>query len=181
MSVQKKIYTKKGDKGMTCLIGNAQVVKYDLRVEAYGALDELNSYLGLLSDLGLPKDTIKTLRRIQKQVYTISSAVASDSKHKNLFKVKKEEILFLENEIDKLSKNLLPLNHFLIPGGHIIVSHCHVARSVSRRAERRVINAAKTFKLSPEILAYLNRLSDYLFVLSRALSKQLKVKEVYFK
>lgn len=182
-----KIYTKKGDGGLTSLFGGQKVSKDHIRVEAYGNVDELNSYLGLLRDL-IEDSAIKNqLLKIQNELFVIGSKLAtppakekllSKNKTQDSFQIDKEQISFLENMIDSFEKELKPMTHFILPGGHAIVSHCHIARNICRRAERRVVHLAHGEPVEETIIKYLNRLSDYLFVLARKLSKILQIDEI---
>ena len=175
-----KIYTKKGDSGMTSLIGGSRVPKYHLRIESYGTIDELNAYLGLLRDQDIPKNIIKDLLEIQDRLFTIGSLLAAEpekSKMK-LPQISKTDITFLENRIDEMDKQLEPMRSFILPGGHTFVSYCHIARCICRRAERKVVHLATNEKVNELIIQYLNRLSDYLFTLSRKLSNDFNIKEI---
>ncbi len=179
-----KIYTKTGDTGDTSIIGGRRVPKYHERIEAYGTLDELNSFLGLIRDQDIDEDTRALLIEIQDRVFTAESSLAIDPDHKPLRRfpeIKKEDILLLENEIDKMSEILPPLKNFVLPGGHTTVSYCHIARTVCRRAERLTIKLAQSYEVSDLVIEYLNRLSDYLFVLSRKLTKDLNATETPWK
>jgi cob(I)alamin adenosyltransferase len=166
-----KIYTKTGDAGTTALFGGKRVSKSDLRVDAYGTVDELNSYLGLLRD-----QQVDGLLEIQDRLFTLGAMLATEPGNT---KVKiphlvEADIVALEKAIDKMEEDLEPMKHFILPGGHQTVSFCHIARTVCRRAERL---AVALNDVDPLILKYLNRLSDYLFVLSRFLAKKLNAKE----
>jgi cob(I)alamin adenosyltransferase len=179
-----KIYTKKGDKGETSLIGGKRVPKYHDRIEAYGTVDELNSYLGLIRDQEIDKLTKGVLFNIQNKLFVIQSSLALDPSVEdkfNLPQINQKDIEFLENEIDKANETLAELKSFIIPGGHTFVSYCHIARCVCRRAERLVIKLSESNDISPLILKYLNRLSDYLFVLSRKIGKDSNSKEIVWK
>lgn len=170
-----KIYTKKGDKGKTSLLGGARVSKHHIRIEAYGTVDELNSYLGLLRDTVNDRDLNEKFLKIQDRLFTLGSELAMEP-GKTKIKIphlEDSDIEFLEHEIDEMDKKLEPLRAFVLPGGHVAVSHCHVARCICRRAERRCTELAERDNVSPLIIQYLNRLSDYLFTLSRFLSSQL--------
>ena len=169
-----KIYTKTGDKGETSLIGGTRVPKYHPRIEAYGTLDELNSFIGLVRDHNISTELKITLLEIQDRLFTIESQLAHDPEtrlSKPLPKVHESDIHALELAIDQMNKELDPLSSFLLPGGHIIVSYCHVARCVCRRAERITIQLSADHPVNPLNIKYLNRLSDYLFVLARKLAK----------
>lgn len=173
MSDKRKIYTKTGDLGETSLLGGTRVSKSNERVEAYGTLDELNSFLGLLRDQSISLHYQKVLLRIQENIFVAEARIAADPglEHKSLPVLKEEEILFLENEIDEMNKSLAELTHFILPGGYAPSSLCHVSRTVCRRAERAVIRLTKTSGPEEIIIRYLNRLSDYLFVLARKTAK----------
>ena len=181
-----KIYTKTGDKGDTSLFGGVRVSKDNIRVEAYGTIDELNSYIGLLRDQEIDNKTKNSLLKIQNELFVVGSILATlpeKEKLKNgkdrlkIEKISTQHCSFLENEIDKMNEHLPPMTHFILPGGHTIVSYCHIARNVCRRAERISVSLAKASYVNDIILCYLNRLSDYLFVLARKLSKDLQVDE----
>lgn len=177
-----KIYTKTGDKGQTSLLGGTRVSKSHERIEAYGTVDELNSHIGLLADLEVNQHRKGFLRDIQNILFSIGSSLANESEKPSFkIEVKNEWITELEKEIDKMEENLEPLKNFILPGGHLSVSFCHVARCVCRRAERLVIGIKENSKIDEAIIQYLNRLSDYLFVLSRMMAKELGVKEVIWK
>ena len=180
-----KIYTKTGDLGKTSLIGGTKVPKSHLRIESYGTVDELNSYIGLVSDL-IANDSIKqTLKEIQDRLFTMGSSLACDPEKEPLMKIpdlKEEDVLFLENEIDLMNEVLPPMTHFILPGGHQAVSTAHVARCVCRRAERICVNMQEhELFVDPLVIKYINRLSDYLFVLSRYAAHLLGVAEVTWK
>ncbi|MBK0384217.1 cob(I)yrinic acid a,c-diamide adenosyltransferase [Pedobacter sp. SD-b] len=164
-----KIYTKTGDKGQTSLIGGTRVPKYNLRIEAYGTVDELNSYIGLIRDQEISGNDKLVLKEIQDRLFTIGSVLASDPE-KSRMKIpdlKEEDVILLEKEMDKMNEVLPPLKHFVLPGGNQIASFCHIARCVCRRAERNTVHLAETNPMDENVLIYLNRLSDYLFTLSR--------------
>ena len=181
-----KIYTKKGDTGNTSLIGGKIVEKHNLKVDAYGNIDELNSFLGLVRDLSNDEKVNNIIVTIQKKLFSIGSILAlsdykSVSKTGNeKLKIKKIDIDFIEKEIDEIDKKLLPISKFTIPGGHILISYLHIARCVCRRAERKISYLNGIEKLDPNISAYINRLSDLLFILSRYYCKKLNVKELYW-
>ena len=182
-----KVYTKTGDKGTTALFGGTRVPKHHIRIDSYGTVDELNSYIGLIRDQDIDKHSKDTLVKIQDHLFTLGAILATDpdkitlkngKERLNIPKVTEDEITLLENDIDQMETNLAPMTHFVLPGGHTTVSYCHVARCVCRRAERL---ASALFELSPfdeRALMYLNRLSDYLFVLARKLSYDLGAEEV---
>ena len=183
MSSEWKIYTKKGDSGTTSLIGGARVPKFDDRIEAYGTVDELNSWIGLISDQDIDKHTRKSLIEIQDRLFTIESLLAKgpESKDIQLPEIHESDIIFLEKEIDKMNTMLPDLTSFILPRGHTYVSYCHLARTVCRRAERLTIKLANNYTVDPLNIKYLNRLSDYLFVLARKLSIDMGVEETLWK
>ena len=175
-----KIYTKTGDKGLTSLIGGTRVPKSSLRIECYGTVDELNSHIGLVRDQDVNAGRRPLLKEIQDRLFTIGSALAADpekSKMK-LPDLHAADITLLEDEMDRLNLDLPELRAFILPGGHPAVSHAHVARCVCRRAERLVIHLGEESFVAELVAVYLNRLSDFLFVLSRAMAHELGVEEV---
>ena len=175
-----KVYTKTGDKGKTSLIGGTRLDKHHMRIEAYGTVDELNSWMGLLRDQKMDAGSKKVILEIQDRLFTLGSLLAADPK-KNKMKlpeINEADVVLLEKQIDVMETHLPPMKHFVLPGGHTTVSYCHLARCVCRRAERTVVRLAQTEPVDALIYKYLNRLSDYLFVLSRKLSKDLKAKEM---
>ena len=176
-----KIYTKAGDLGKTSLIGGTRVPKSHIRIESYGTVDELNSFVGLLSDL-VANDSIKTiLNEVQDRLFTVGSSLACDpdkEPHLKIPDLKEEDIAFLEQNIDKMNAVLEPMKSFILPVGHQAISTAHIARCVCRRAERRVSQIAELHDINSNILIYLNRLSDYLFVLARLIAKQHKAEEL---
>ena len=178
-----KIYTKKGDKGETSLLGGKRVSKSNIRIESYGTVDELNSWLGLIRDQKIDSDTKKFLIHIQDRLFTIGSHLASDPSKKGIKipDIKEENITVLEKEMDKMNESLPEMKSFVLPGGNAIVSYCHIARCVCRRAERCAVNLASNEKVEDIIIKYLNRLSDYLFVLSRKFSHDLNAEEIPWK
>jgi cob(I)alamin adenosyltransferase len=183
MEKEWKIYTKTGDKGETSLIGGKRVPKYHERIEAYGTVDELNSYIGLIHDLCINKDAKVVLLKIQDRLFTAESMLAADTEtSKNpLPQINEADITLLEDEIDKMNLTLPELKSFILPGGHPIVSHCHIARCICRRAERITIKLSETHEVSQLVIKYLNRLSDYLFVLARKLGHDLGARENLWK
>jgi cob(I)alamin adenosyltransferase len=180
-----KIYTKTGDKGTTTLIGGTKVLKSDLRIEAYGTIDELNSYIGLCRDLLADESSKKILREIQDRLFTIGSSLACDPEKETKMKIpdlKEDDIVLLEKEIDSMDGQLPELKNFILPGGHPTVSHIHIARCICRRAERNCVRLQnETSEESSLIIKYLNRLSDYLFELSRYIAHQLNAEEITWK
>jgi cob(I)alamin adenosyltransferase len=178
-----KIYTKTGDKGQTSLIGGKRVAKHHLRIECYGTIDELNSFVGLIKDQKIDKHTITILNEVQDRLFTIGAALATEPgktkmKLPDLFE---KDVFLLEQEIDSMNEVLPEMRSFILPGGHTIISFCHIARCVCRRAERLTIHLAESSFVAPLVIQYLNRLSDYLFVLCRFLTMQLKAKETAWK
>ena len=182
-----KIYTKTGDKGKTSLFGGTRVVKHHIRIDSYGTVDELNSWLGMLRDQDLKEQDSQLLLQIQHNLFTMGAMLATEpakSKLKsgenrlNIPLIGQAEIQVLEEEIDKMNTELPPMTHFILPGGHPVVSICHISRTVCRRAERMTSLLNEHEPLDEHILPYLNRLSDYLFVLARKLSRQYQVDEV---
>jgi len=167
-----KIYTKKGDTGKTSLLGGTRVPKYNMRIEAYGTVDELNAYLGLISDQEAALEYRAIIRMIQDRLFTLGSILATDpAKSKvKLPELAIADVEILEKSMDKMEQALPPLKNFVLPGGHSANSLAHVARCVCRRAERRVVELNDQEEVDPLILQYLNRLSDWLFVLSRSFS-----------
>jgi cob(I)alamin adenosyltransferase len=178
-----KIYTKGGDKGETSLIGGKRVPKYHIKIEAYGTVDELNSYIGLIKDLCDNDNYTAVLLEIQDRLFTIESLLAEDKETsvRNLPQINESDITFLENEIDKMNEVLPQLNSFILPGGHPLVSHCHIARCICRRAERVTLKSVMEYPVNELVIKYLNRLSDYLFVLSRKIAFDKGVKDVLWK
>jgi cob(I)alamin adenosyltransferase len=180
-----KIYTKTGDKGKTSLIGGTKVPKSDLRIDAYGTVDELNSYIGLVSDYLTDADTIALLREIQDRLFTIGSSLACDPDKETKMRIPdllEADVTFLENKMDQMNEVLPEMKSFLLPGGHVAVSTCHVARCVCRRAERLCVGLQEQDEfIEPLVLQYLNRLSDYLFVLARFIGHQFGVAEIPWK
>lgn len=175
-----KIYTKGGDLGETSLLNGTRVSKSHERVEAYGTLDELNAFIGLLRDHLNLEHYRHVLLRIQENLFTAEALIATDPEKQieSLPELPEEEIALLEQEIDIMTAELPPLNSFILPGGNPHVSRCHVTRTVCRRAERAVIRLHKSSSVSPVIIRYLNRLSDYLFVLARRLGKEFQAEEI---
>jgi cob(I)alamin adenosyltransferase len=182
-----KIYTKTGDDGTTALFGGSRVKKSNLRIDSYGTVDELNAYIGLIKDQEISEAIQETLLKVQNDLFTLGAMLATPPEKEtlkngkerlNIPKVDGSSILFLENEIDKLEQELPQMTHFILPGGHQSVSFCHVARCVCRRAERLCVELNDQEPIENDILKYINRLSDYLFVLARKLSKDLLVVEI---
>ncbi|MEE4257536.1 MAG: cob(I)yrinic acid a,c-diamide adenosyltransferase [Bacteroidales bacterium] len=176
-----KIYTKTGDKGQTSLIGGTRVPKYHPRIEAYGTIDELKSYIGLVRDQDVSDEIRELLLEIQDRLFTIESQLAYDPETKlsrPLPEIEENDITLLEKAIDSMNTELEPLSSFILPGGHAAVSHCHVARCICRRAERITIRLSEIHPVDILNIKYLNRLSDYLFVLARKIGKDLNAPEM---
>jgi cob(I)alamin adenosyltransferase len=174
-----KIYTKTGDKGYTSLIGGTRVPKHHVRIETYGTVDELNSYIGIIRDQEITPEQKDMLKEIQDRLFTIGSSLASDPE-KSKMKIPDlhtSDIELLEQQIDKMNEDLPELRHFILPGGDQAVSFCHIARCVCRRAERICVNLAEISSVDEQVIIYLNRLSDYLFVLARKLCHDRKIPE----
>lgn len=180
-----KIYTRTGDKGTTALIGGTKVSKSHLRIEAYGTLDELNSYIGLCRDLITDAHSASTLREIQDRLFTMGSSLACDPIKEPKLRIpdlKEGDVELLEKEMDRMNEILPAMTHFILPGGHPTISHLHITRCVCRRAERCCVRLElESLEVEPVILKYLNRLSDYLFVLGRYTGMQLKADEIAWK
>lgn len=176
-----KIYTKTGDDGTTGLVGGNRVKKSSLRLDAYGTVDELNSYIGLIRSIAGEEEIRIWLLDIQNKLFVIGSKLASDEKGKPItqkLKCNGDDIVRLEEAIDRMEESLQPLQNFILPGGSPLVSYCHIARTVCRRAERLVVQLAETVETEVLIIKYLNRLSDFLFVLSRKVAKDQGVDEI---
>ncbi len=182
-----KVYTKTGDKGTTALFGGTRVPKHHIRIDSYGTVDELNSYIGLIRDQEINPHYQNVLMDIQDLLFTVGAVLATDPEKAtlkngkdrlNIPKISEDNITALEREMDTMDAALPPMTHFVLPGGHQTVSFCHIARCVCRRAER---SASALYELEPfdeNSLKYLNRLSDYLFVLARKLSNDLQANEI---
>lgn len=180
MNKKWKIYTRQGDKGMTSLIGGKKVPKFDDRIEAYGTVDELISYIGLLRDLVKDKPVTKQLVQIQDRLMVCASLLAlpESENYENVPLIEEKDIEYLEDQIDQMEENLEQLTHFILPGGHPQVSYCHIIRNICRRAERRIILLNEKSTVPENVIKYVNRLSDYFFVLSRKLSRDFNVDEI---
>jgi cob(I)alamin adenosyltransferase len=175
-----KIYTKTGDQGETSLVYGTRVRKDALRIESYGTVDELNAYIGLVRDQEVNATRKEILKEIQDRLFTIGANLATepDKDHKKIPDLFESDVAFLEQEMDKMDAALPELRYFVLPGGHQSVSFCHLARTVCRRAERLCVSLAESESVDLLIIKYLNRLSDYLFVLSRKMSQELNAEEV---
>ncbi len=177
-----KIYTKKGDTGTTSLIGGTKVAKFHYRIDAYGSIDELNGFIGLIRDYIEDEHISSFLYQTQNNLFVIGSILASDGKSQmKLPEINEDHVDQMEKEIDRVEQELPPLQNFILPGGHPVVSYCHVGRSVCRRAERKTVQLNENERVNPLIITYLNRLSDYFFVLARKMAKDLNVEEVPWK
>lgn len=182
-----KVYTKTGDKGTTALFGGTRVPKHHIRIESYGTVDELNSHIGLIRDQEIDAHSKKCLTHIQDRLFTLGAILATDpekavlksgKERLNIPKISSEDIETLENEIDLMNEDLPQMTHFVLPGGHQVVSFCHIARCVCRRAERQTSFLNENEAVDPLVLKYLNRLSDYLFVLARKLTYHFNAEEI---
>lgn len=180
MTKEFKIYTKTGDDGTTGLVGGSRVKKYNIRLEAYGTVDELNAVLGVIRSYQIPDSVSANLVEIQNKLFNIGSRLASDKSGEGFtqkLSITEDHISSLEKAIDEMEEELPELTHFILPGGDLAAAQCHVARTVCRRAERRILEFAETEKVQPEIPKYINRLSDFLFVLARKLSADSGIEE----
>jgi len=168
-----KIYTKTGDDGTTGLLGGSRVKKYNIRLEAYGTVDELNSALGVLRSYSIPEELSDIIINVQNTLFNIGSRLASDEQGDNFtasLALSDRHIDFIEAAIDRLEDELPELKNFIIPGGDPAAASCHVARTICRRAERRIVEFSEQNKVQPEIIKFINRLSDLLFVMARKLN-----------
>ena len=182
-----KVYTKTGDTGTTALFGGTRVPKHHIRIESYGTVDELNSYIGLIRDQDMSDLYKNVLIEVQDRLFTVGAILATPPEKETLkngqprlqnLGIVESDIEFLENEIDTMEEALPPMTHFVLPGGHTTVSYCHIARCVCRRAERLAVHLNDIEPTDERVIKYLNRLSDYLFVLARKLSHDLNADEV---
>lgn len=182
-----KIYTKTGDKGTTALFGGTRVSKNHIRIDSYGTIDELNAWIGLIRDQEMDAYTKNLLTLIQHKLFTLGAILATDPEKAilkngrerlNIPKIDASDIELLENEMDVMNESLPPMTHFILPGGHTTVSYCHIARTVCRRAERMATELFEKEPFEENVMSYINRLSDFLFVLARKLSKDLNAKEI---
>ncbi|SHN28757.1 cob(I)yrinic acid a,c-diamide adenosyltransferase [Mucilaginibacter sp. OK098] len=174
-----KIYTKTGDKGLTSLIGGTRVAKHHIRIESYGTVDELNSYIGLISDQDITPHDKEILKQIQDRLFTIGSSLAADPEKSRMVipDLHLADIELLEQEMDAMNEQLPELRHFILPGGSSTISYCHIARCVCRRAERITVHLAEESTVDEKVNIYLNRLSDYLFTLARKIGNENKIPE----
>lgn len=177
--IDMKIYTKTGDKGYTSLIGGTRVPKHHLRIESYGTVDELNSHVGLIRDQAIGTHEKDVLKEIQDRLFTIGASLAADPERSRMVipDLTKDDIALLEGEMDAMNEVLPELKHFILPGGSNVVSYCHIARCVCRRAERIAVHLAEESSVEPNVTVYLNRLSDYLFILARKVGHDENVAE----
>lgn len=182
-----KVYTKTGDAGTTALFGGTRVPKHHIRIDSYGTVDELNSFIGLVRDQKIDVRSKETLMHIQNKLFTVGAVLATDpekmvlkngKERLNIPKINIKDVELLESEMDWMDTELPQMTHFVLPGGHPTVSHCHVARTVCRRAERLATALYEMEPFDEHTLKYLNRLSDYLFVLARKLSQDLQAEEI---
>ena len=179
-----RVYTRTGDDGSTGLIGGTRVKKYDLRLEAYGTVDELNSWIGLLRSQEISAEDIADLIEIQNNLFVIGAQLATDISAVNngrKWDCCDDKIAILEKRMDQILDTLPPLSNFLLPGGNNAVSYCHIARTVCRRAERRTYQLSAEVPVPSDVLRYLNRLSDFLYVLSRKVAKDTGIEEIPWK
>ncbi len=184
MSKRVKVYTKTGDDGTTGLVGGNRVKKYDLRLECYGTVDELNSCIGVIRSYNISEDIKEVLIQIQNKLFNIGSRLASDEKGESFtanLSIKKADIEFLEGSIDGFEDGLPGLTSFILPGGELSAAQCHMARTICRRAERRIVEFSEQNEVQQEIVEYMNRLSDLFFVLARKLSYENGIKETEWK
>ena len=174
-----KIYTKTGDRGFTSLIGGTRLPKHHLRIESYGTIDELNSYIGLIRDQDLAEHDKEILKQIQDRLFTIGSSLASDPEKSKMIipDLHIADVELLEQEMDAMNEQLPELRHFILPGGNNIISFCHIARCICRRAERITVHLAEESTVDEKVNVYLNRLSDYLFTLARKIGNEHKIPE----
>ncbi|MDN5285930.1 MAG: Cob(I)alamin adenosyltransferase [Mucilaginibacter sp.] len=174
-----KIYTKTGDKGFTSLIGGTRVAKHHLRIESYGTVDELNSYIGLIRDQVITVHDKDILKQIQDRLFTIGSSLAADPERSKMVipDLHMADVELLEQEMDTMNEQLPELRHFILPGGSNSISFCHIARCICRRAERITVHLAEESTVDEKVNIYLNRLSDYLFTLARKIGNEHKIPE----
>lgn len=182
-----KVYTKTGDKGTTSLFGGTRVPKHHLRIESYGTVDELNSYIGLIRDQDINPFYKTILMEIQDRLFTVGAIMATPTEKEvlkngqqrlNINRISEKDVNLLEDQIDAMDAELPRMTHFVLPGGHSTVSYCHITRCVCRRAERLATHLNEEEPIDETVLTYLNRLSDYLFVLARKLSHDLNAEEI---
>lgn len=175
-----KIYTKTGDKGMTSLIGGKRVAKNSARLESYGTIDELNSYLGMIRSLTGDEQITDELVGIQSRLFDVGGNLATDPENADIkvkLGIRESDIRLLEEAIDRMDAEVPPMKYFVLPGGDQLSSFCHIARTVCRRAERRILDLAEEAQVDELVLKYVNRLSDYLFILSRKMAYDSGIEE----
>jgi len=182
-----KVYTKTGDTGTTALFGGTRVPKHHIRIESYGTVDELNSHIGLIRDQDINPLYKNILIEVQDRLFTVGAILATPPEKEMLkngekrlqnLGIQESDIEYLENQIDSMEESLPQMTHFVLPGGHTTVSYCHIARCVCRRAERLAVHLNDIEPTDERVIKYLNRLSDYLFVLARKLTFDLNAEEV---
>jgi len=175
-----KIYTRTGDEGQTSLIGGRRVPKFHERIEAYGTVDELCAFVGLIRDQEIDQHTKKLLIKIQEQLFVLEALLAAETitTTQKLPEIGNKEVKALEEAMDEMNEHLPPLSSFILPGGHVAVSYAHIARTICRRAERTILRLSPENKVDPICHRYLNRLSDYFFILARKLSKDFNAEEI---
>lgn len=177
------VYTKSGDRGTTSLVGGTRVPKTHVRLEAYGTVDELSAHLGLLATYLAEEADRRFIQQVQNQLFVVGTHLATDQSRTELKTagiVTREQVETMEHEIDRIDSLLPPLSAFVLPGGSRGAAVCHICRTVCRRAERRILALAAEAAVSPELLSYVNRLSDYLFVLSRKMNQDEKKEEIFW-
>ena len=175
-----RVYTKTGDDGTTGLIGGSRVKKYDVRLEAYGTVDELNSHIGLIVAMDIDEHSRGVLKRIQSKLFVIGSILATDDsaeEFKKRYPCKPKDIEMLEKEMDCMFEELPKLDNFILPGGSVASAHAQIARTVCRRAERRIVELSEKIEIEKTLIKFINRLSDYLFVLGRKIASDQNMPE----
>lgn len=175
------IYTKGGDKGQTSLIGGTRVSKHNDRLEAYGTIDELSSNIGMIWSYNISNEDKEFLWRIQNKLFVIGAYLATDdsvSDMRNKLNAETKDIEALELKMDEMEFGLPELKNFVLPGGHPAIASCHIVRTICRRAERRILKMSEQYQIEEWVIRYINRLSDYFFVLARYLTNYFKVEEI---
>lgn len=174
-----KIYTKTGDKGMTSLVGGTRVEKYHLRLESYGTIDELNSHIGLIYDLTDNLEIKNILSKIQHSLFNIGSYLANEKPEEQTISIiNQADISILEEKMDEFVSELPELKNFILPSGHVLTSQTHIARTVCRRAERNIVKLSQEIEINEAVIIYVNRLSDFLFILARKFLKDFNKMEI---
>lgn len=176
-----KIYTKTGDDGTTGLVGGKRVKKSSPRIIAYGAVDELNSTIGIVLSSPLDSDIAEVLTVIQNQLFVVGADLANPNQSDPSSRVSPDMVSFLESHIDRLEQELSPITYFILPGGDAISSHVHHARAVCRRAETNIVELSESEQINKTCQIYINRLSDLLFVIARSINKRKKIKDIAWK